>query len=370
MPPPPPPPKKITVGSLTLKYCNSDYDGYCGQLKRPLDPTGGIKGTITIGFEYYPRFDQSTPARGTLAAAGRRPGIFHDRHARRVSQYLRRAARAPRRADDRQARHRHFRRHRLPRDPDRRSERSRGAEGVRRSARREGLSLRHASRRRRHRRRARCAADRRGRFLRRQLRHVRRADVRGVASGAPAQPDSRQRVSRAPVGHLVPDRLDDGTRRARSRVRALALVSRAARHGHGSHRAVAARAAGQADQRHRAGCGRHSARRDRRCLDAVPVDHEPRQLADHLSRSRRRGARVVRQSRQVAAAAARRRIQHAVRHRRRGLQLRPVPGRDLPGISVALRPGRFAGEAPQAIRARHRGCAAEPSRSVCAVLDR
>ncbi len=68
------PPKKITVGSLTLKYCNSDYDGYCGQLKRPLDPTGGIKGTITIGFEYYPRFDQGAPARGTLLPQEGGPG--------------------------------------------------------------------------------------------------------------------------------------------------------------------------------------------------------------------------------------------------------------------------------------------------------
>src|SRR4029453_13353097 len=59
------PPNKITVGDVTLKFCNSDYTGYCGKLKRPLDPTGGIKGTITIGFEYYPRFDQGTPPRGT-----------------------------------------------------------------------------------------------------------------------------------------------------------------------------------------------------------------------------------------------------------------------------------------------------------------
>jgi pimeloyl-ACP methyl ester carboxylesterase len=69
-----PPPRRITVGSLTLKYCNSDYDGYCGQLKRPLDPTGAVKGTITIGFEYYPRFDQSTAARGTLLPQEGGPG--------------------------------------------------------------------------------------------------------------------------------------------------------------------------------------------------------------------------------------------------------------------------------------------------------
>jgi pimeloyl-ACP methyl ester carboxylesterase len=68
------PPRTITVGSLTLKYCNSDYDGYCGQLRRPLDPSGSIAGTITIGFEYYPRFDQSTPARGTLLPQEGGPG--------------------------------------------------------------------------------------------------------------------------------------------------------------------------------------------------------------------------------------------------------------------------------------------------------
>jgi len=68
------PPRKITVGSLTLKYCNSDYDGYCGQLRRPLDPTGGIQGTVTIGFEYYPRFDQSTASRGTLLPQEGGPG--------------------------------------------------------------------------------------------------------------------------------------------------------------------------------------------------------------------------------------------------------------------------------------------------------
>ena len=67
-------PRRITVGSLTLKFCNADYTGYCGKLKRPLDPTGGIKGTITIGFEYYPRFDRSAPARGTLLPQEGGPG--------------------------------------------------------------------------------------------------------------------------------------------------------------------------------------------------------------------------------------------------------------------------------------------------------
>jgi len=70
----PKPPKKITVGTLTLEYCNTDYDGYCGSIKRSLDPTGGVRGSITISFEYYPRFDQRSPALGTLLPQEGGPG--------------------------------------------------------------------------------------------------------------------------------------------------------------------------------------------------------------------------------------------------------------------------------------------------------
>lgn len=68
------PPTQITVGTLTLKFCNSDYNGYCGSLQRPLDPTGQVKGSINIGFEYYPRFDQSRPSVGTLLPQEGGPG--------------------------------------------------------------------------------------------------------------------------------------------------------------------------------------------------------------------------------------------------------------------------------------------------------
>src|SRR6185503_19031786 len=68
------PPAKITVGTLTLKFCNSDYNGYCGSLRRPLDPTGQVKGSINVGFEYYPRFDQASPALGTLLPQEGGPG--------------------------------------------------------------------------------------------------------------------------------------------------------------------------------------------------------------------------------------------------------------------------------------------------------
>jgi pimeloyl-ACP methyl ester carboxylesterase len=69
-----PPPKKITVGTLTLKFCNEDYGGYCGSITRPLDPTGGVKGTISIGFEYYPRFDATRPSLGTILPQEGGPG--------------------------------------------------------------------------------------------------------------------------------------------------------------------------------------------------------------------------------------------------------------------------------------------------------
>jgi pimeloyl-ACP methyl ester carboxylesterase len=66
--------KTITVGSLTLKFCDSDFNGYCGSIKRPLDPTGGVTGKITIAFVYYPRFDQDQPALGTLLPQEGGPG--------------------------------------------------------------------------------------------------------------------------------------------------------------------------------------------------------------------------------------------------------------------------------------------------------
>jgi hypothetical protein len=68
------PPKKITVGSLTLKHCNPDYGGYCGSVRRALDPTGSVKGAINVGFEYYPRFDQSRAALGTFLPQEGGPG--------------------------------------------------------------------------------------------------------------------------------------------------------------------------------------------------------------------------------------------------------------------------------------------------------
>jgi pimeloyl-ACP methyl ester carboxylesterase len=68
------PPQTITVGSLKLKFCEETYGGYCGTIKRVLDPTGGVRGKITIGFEYYPRTDQSRPSLGTILPQEGGPG--------------------------------------------------------------------------------------------------------------------------------------------------------------------------------------------------------------------------------------------------------------------------------------------------------
>ena len=68
------PPTTITVGTVELTYCNSVYLGYCGSIKRQLDPNDAEAGSINIGFEYYPRHDQSTPAIGTILPQEGGPG--------------------------------------------------------------------------------------------------------------------------------------------------------------------------------------------------------------------------------------------------------------------------------------------------------
>ena len=67
-------PKSITVGTLTLRLCDQDFNGYCGSIQRLLDPTRSVKGNINIAFVYYPRFDQSRPALGTLLPQEGGPG--------------------------------------------------------------------------------------------------------------------------------------------------------------------------------------------------------------------------------------------------------------------------------------------------------
>lgn len=64
----------ITVGSLSLTLCNTEYTGYCGSVRRALDPSGAVKGSISIGFEFYPRRNTALPRLGTLLPQEGGPG--------------------------------------------------------------------------------------------------------------------------------------------------------------------------------------------------------------------------------------------------------------------------------------------------------
>jgi pimeloyl-ACP methyl ester carboxylesterase len=68
------PSKTITVGDLTLTLCQPQYTGYCGSIKRSIDPAGVIPGKITVGFEYYPRSDLTHPRLGTILPQEGGPG--------------------------------------------------------------------------------------------------------------------------------------------------------------------------------------------------------------------------------------------------------------------------------------------------------
>jgi pimeloyl-ACP methyl ester carboxylesterase len=72
-PPAEPTPATIQVGSLQLTRCKT-APAFCGSLDRPLDPAGEVQGTISIGFEYYPRTDRSHPSLGTIVATEGGPG--------------------------------------------------------------------------------------------------------------------------------------------------------------------------------------------------------------------------------------------------------------------------------------------------------
>lgn len=65
-------PKTLRVGHLDLKVC-ANAPAYCGQLLRPLDPSGEVPASISIHFEFYPH-RKATSAVGTLVASEGGPG--------------------------------------------------------------------------------------------------------------------------------------------------------------------------------------------------------------------------------------------------------------------------------------------------------
>jgi pimeloyl-ACP methyl ester carboxylesterase len=60
------------VGTLELRACG-ERGGYCGELRRALDPQGLVAGTLAVSFEYYPHAGPGA-ALGTLVATEGGPG--------------------------------------------------------------------------------------------------------------------------------------------------------------------------------------------------------------------------------------------------------------------------------------------------------
>jgi pimeloyl-ACP methyl ester carboxylesterase len=63
----------LRVGQMTLHRCETTAP-WCAVLVRPLDPTGTVRGTIPIYFEYFPH-TAAGPASGTLVATEGGPGF-------------------------------------------------------------------------------------------------------------------------------------------------------------------------------------------------------------------------------------------------------------------------------------------------------
>jgi pimeloyl-ACP methyl ester carboxylesterase len=67
-------PLEHRLGSPDLRRCQNIPHARCGRIQVPGDPTGSDLGTVTIGFELYPRRDRSRPLAGTIVAVEGGPG--------------------------------------------------------------------------------------------------------------------------------------------------------------------------------------------------------------------------------------------------------------------------------------------------------
>jgi pimeloyl-ACP methyl ester carboxylesterase len=59
----------LRVGTVELRPC-PELPAYCGNLDRPLDPTGAIPGQISVHFEYYPHAGPEKPLETLVATEG------------------------------------------------------------------------------------------------------------------------------------------------------------------------------------------------------------------------------------------------------------------------------------------------------------
>jgi pimeloyl-ACP methyl ester carboxylesterase len=67
-------PPTLQVGSLTLTRCHVLAEAWCGHLSRPWDPSGHVKGDLSVGFAFVPAGDQKDPILGTVVPHEGGPG--------------------------------------------------------------------------------------------------------------------------------------------------------------------------------------------------------------------------------------------------------------------------------------------------------
>jgi pimeloyl-ACP methyl ester carboxylesterase len=59
---------------MALRPCDTSAPYYCAEIRRPVDSTGRIPGSIDIGFTWLPRTQRNRPSSGTIVAAEGGPG--------------------------------------------------------------------------------------------------------------------------------------------------------------------------------------------------------------------------------------------------------------------------------------------------------
>ncbi|HEY3674897.1 MAG TPA: alpha/beta fold hydrolase [Candidatus Tumulicola sp.] len=64
----------LVVGSLALRPCDASATYYCGEIRRPIDSTGRIAGSLDIAFTWLRHTQRNRPSSGTIVAAEGGPG--------------------------------------------------------------------------------------------------------------------------------------------------------------------------------------------------------------------------------------------------------------------------------------------------------
>ena len=64
----------VTVGSVTLAPCPDGSDYYCGTLRRALDPSGAVAGSVDVAYRWLPHSNRTELALGTLVGIIGGPG--------------------------------------------------------------------------------------------------------------------------------------------------------------------------------------------------------------------------------------------------------------------------------------------------------